>query len=196
MGVGVSHAPLIDSRSPGLYQKPLGKMRAWLDELDATDAPVPVSARVLAALGPKMIELARTRSAGVHPYLAGPDNTARTRQLLGPGPLLAPEQPVVLDTDPESARTVARAHLAGYLMLPNYVNNLLRGGFTDDDVSGGGSDRLVDAIVAWGTEEVIARRVEDHRAAGADHVCIQVLGTDRLGLPVDAWKRLAPVLCS
>lgn len=194
VGIGVSHAPLIDAREAGRYQKPLTRMREYLDALDDASAPLSPSDRVLAALGPKMIELARTRAAGAHPYLAGPDNTLRTRAALGPGPLLAPEQPVILETDAAAARDIARAHLAGYLGLPNYVNNLRRGGFSDDDVTGGGSDRLVDAVVAWGDEDAIARRVREHRDAGADHVCVQVLGGESLALPRDAWRHLAPAL--
>jgi probable F420-dependent oxidoreductase len=194
VGIGVSHAPLIDAREPGRYQKPLTRMREYLDALDTAALPLPPSDRVLAALGPKMIELARTRAAGAHPYLAGPDNTFTTRAALGPGPLLAPEQPVILETDPGAAREIARAHLAGYLGLPNYVNNLRRGGFSADDVTGGGSDRLVDAVVAWGDDDAIARRVQEHRDAGADHVCVQVLGGARLALPRDAWRHLAPAL--
>jgi probable F420-dependent oxidoreductase len=194
VGIGVSHAPLIDASEPGRYQRPLARMREYLDELDAAARPLPTGERVLAALGPRMLELARTRAAGAHPYLAGPENTARARAALGAGPLLAPEQPVVLETDPVTAREIARQHLSGYLRLPNYVNNLLRGGFTDDDVRDGGSDRLVDAVVACGDEGMIARRVEEHRDAGADHVCIQVLTGDRMTLPRAQWRALAPAL--
>jgi probable F420-dependent oxidoreductase len=148
---------------------------------------------VLAALGPKMLELARDNAGGAHPYLANPDHTAVARGVLGDGPLLAPEQPVVLDTDATTARAVARAHMAGYLALPNYRNNLLRLGFTEDDVDHGGSDRLVDGVVAWGSVEAIAARVHAHRDAGADHVCIQVLG-DPTSFPRAAWRALAPAL--
>jgi probable F420-dependent oxidoreductase len=194
VGIGVSHAPLIDASDPGRYKQPLARMREYLDQLDAAARPLPTGERVLAALGPRMLELARTRAAGAHPYLAGPENTARARASLGAGPLLAPEQPVVLETDLAKAREIARQHLSGYLRLPNYVNNLLRGGFTDDDVAGGGSDRLVDAVVACGDEGTIARRVQEHRDAGADHVCIQVLTGDGLSLPRAAWRALAPAL--
>jgi probable F420-dependent oxidoreductase len=194
VGIGVSHAPLIDAGEPGRYRKPLEQMAAYLDGLDRAEVPLPTSERVLAALGPKMLELARTRAAGAHPYLAGPDNTARARAALGAGCLLAPEQPVVLEADPGRARDIARAHLTGYLMLPNYVNNLRRNGFTDADFSGGGSDRLVDTVVAWGDETAIAERVREHRDAGADHVCIQVLTNDRMNLPRAEWRRLAPAV--
>jgi probable F420-dependent oxidoreductase len=194
VGIGVSHAPLIDAGEPGRYRQPLARMATYLDALDAASTPLTTSARVLAALGPKMLELARTRAAGAHPYLAGPANTARARAALGPGPLLAPEQPVVLETNPSRARELARTHLARYLTLPNYVNNLRRGGFAEADVAGSGSDHLVDAIVAWGDEQAIARRVQEHVAAGADHVCIQVLTTDLLTPPRAEWRRLAPAL--
>lgn len=194
VGIGVSHGALIDAGEPGRYRKPLQQTVAYLDALDRAPQPLPVPERVLAALGPKMLELARTRAAGAHPYLAGPDNTARARAALGPGPLLAPEQPVVLETDSGRAREIARGHLTGYLMLPNYVNNLRRNGFTDADFSGGGSDQLVDTVVAWGDEQAIAQRLQEHRDAGADHVCIQVLTSDRMGLPRSEWRRLAPAL--
>lgn len=191
VGIGVSHAPLIDMKGPGTYAKPLAKMREYLDGLDRAEPPLPVDARVLAALGPKMLGLARDRARGAHPYLANPDHTQLAREQLGPGPLLAPEQPVVLETDAGRARELARAHLATYLGLPNYVNNLLRLGLTEDDVRDGGSDRLVDSIVAWGDEAAIASRVQAHRDAGADHVCIQLLTGDFSTLPLEGWRRLA-----
>jgi probable F420-dependent oxidoreductase len=141
-----------------------------------------------------MLELARDRAAGAHPYLANPSHTRVAREALGPGPLLAPEQPVVLETDPDKARQVARTHLATYLQLPNYTNNLRRLGLTEDDIANGGSDKLVDAIVAWGDETTIAARVQEHRDAGADHVCIQALSADSAGFPLESWRRLAPAL--
>ncbi len=192
LGLGVSHAPLIDMAEAGRYSKPLSKMREYLDGLDAAPDPVPASDRVLAALGPKMLELARTRAGGAHPYLVTPEHTAVAREALGEGPLLAPEQAVVLETDPERARALARTHLAGYLGLPNYANNWFRSGFTPEDTADGGSDRLVDALVVWGDESTIRARVDEHRSAGADHVCIQVLSDEQL--PFDDWRRLAPVL--
>ena len=169
-------------------------MQAYLDGLDAAPTPVSADDRVLAALGPKMLELARTRAAGSHPYLVTPELTAAARAGLGAGPLVASEQGVVLETDPVNARAIARTHLATYLGLPNYSNNWKRQGFTDDDLADGGSERLVDALVVWGDEDAIARRVQEHRDAGADHVCIQVLTADPMGLPLDGWRRLAPVL--
>jgi len=193
-GIGVSHAPLIDMAEAGRYRKPLARTREYLDALDASPQPMPAEDRVLAALGPKMLELARTRAGGAHPYLVTPEHTEVARGALGAGPLLAPEQAVVLETDPQRARSIARQHLAGYLGLPNYANNWKRFGFTDDDIADGGSSRLVDALVAWGDEEAILARVQQHRDAGADHVCIQVLGEDLSALPLEDWRRLAPVL--
>jgi probable F420-dependent oxidoreductase len=195
LGVGVSHSALVDRDEPGRYRTPLATTRAYLDELDAATPPVPVAERALAALGPKMLELARDRSRGAHPYLANPDHTRFAREVLGAGPLLMPEQPVVLEEDAATARELARAHFTIYLSLPNYVNNLKRIGFTDDDMRDGGSDRLVDGIVAWGDVAAIARRVRDHFDAGADHVCIQVV-TPRAfqTLPLEQWRALAPAL--
>jgi probable F420-dependent oxidoreductase len=194
VGIGVSHAPLVDMSEAGRYRRPLARMVEYLDALDAVDPPLPSGDRVLAALGPKMLELARDRAAGAHPYLVIPEHTAVARAALGDGPLLAPEQAVVLETDAATARAAGRAHLATYLGLPNYANNWKRFGFTDDDVADGGSDRLVDALVVWGDEEAIRTRVQEHRDAGADHVCIQVVGSERLDLPLDTWRRLAPAL--
>jgi probable F420-dependent oxidoreductase len=149
---------------------------------------------VLAALGPKMIALAASRAAGTHPYLGTPELTRRSREALGPDPYLAPEQAVVVDTHPDTARAIARQHLEMYLILPNYRNSLLRMGWTEADVDGGGSDALVDRLVAWGDPEAIAARVQEHRDAGADHVCIQVLTADPTHLPRDEWRMLAPAV--
>ncbi len=197
VGIGVSHSVLIDKEREGTYRHPLARTRAYLDRLDAVPNSVPVDARVLAALGPKMLELARTRAGGAHPYLVTPEHTAMAREALGSGRLLAPEQAVVLETDPGVARTIARAHLANYLGLPNYVNNWRRLGFTDVDIADGGSNRLVDALVAWGDEAAIAGRVQQHRDAGADHVCVQVLTgdpLDRTRVVMEQWRQLAPVI--
>jgi probable F420-dependent oxidoreductase len=189
LGLGVSHAPMVDREQPGRYRKPLSKMRAYLDELDAQPAPVPPSERVLAALGPKMLDLARERAAGAHPYFVPVAHTRFARERLGPGPLLAPEQGVVLETDPARARAAAREHVARYLQLPNYTNNLLRHGLTEADLADGGSDRLLEAIVVMGDVDAVGERVRAHREAGADHVCLQVLGDG--ALPLAAWRRLA-----
>ncbi|MCU1454692.1 MAG: hypothetical protein JWN46_2838 [Acidimicrobiales bacterium] len=194
-GLGISHRPLIDHlNSPGAYQKPLATMSAYLDGLDAAPVPLAEEDRVLAALGPKMLELARTRGAGTHPYLVTPELTARARAGIGPDGLVAVEQGVVLETDQDRARATARLHLKTYLGLPNYSNNWKRQGFTDDDLADGGSDRLVDALVVWGDEATIAARIQEHRDAGADHVCIQVLTDDPGALPAEQWRALAPAL--
>jgi probable F420-dependent oxidoreductase len=169
-------------------------MRQYLDALDAADPPVPADARVLAALGPKMLELARDRSAGAHPYLTTPDHTRRAREILGDGPLLAPEQGVVLAGDLESARAIARAHFDRYLGMTNYVSNLRRLGFEDGDFEGGGSDRLLDAVFALPDPAAARARVDEHVAAGADHVCIQVITDDPSRLPREEWRTLAEAL--
>ncbi len=190
LGIGVSHAPLIDSKEPGRYRKPMAATRAFLDAIDATEQPVPVESRVLAALGPKMLELAATRARGAHPYLVTPDHTHAARQVLGQGPLLLPEQTVILTDDRAEARAAGNNWLRRYLGLPNYTNNLLRSGFTQDDIDSA-SDRLFDAIIAWGDEDAIARRVREHFEAGADHVCIQALTANPQEFPRDQWRRLA-----
>ena len=194
-GIGISHRPFIDMvNAPGTYTKPVDTMAAYLDGLDAAATPLAVADRMLAALGPKMLELARTRTAGTHPYLVTPELTAMARAGIGPDGLVASEVGVVLETDPTKAREIARLHLQTYLALPNYANNWKRHGFTDDDIADGGSDRLVDALIGWGDEAAIAARVQQHRDAGADHVCVQVLTSDPRALPVDEWRTLAPVL--
>ena len=184
LGLGVSHGPIIGER----WTRPLAAMREFLDGLDA--AGVPAERRCVAALGPKMLELAGNRTAGTHPYLVPPEHTALAREALGPDALVAPEQGVVLETDPDAARAVARQALAGYTTLPNYVNNWKRLGFTDDDVASL-SDRLVDALVAWGDVDAIAARVAEHRSAGADHVCLQALQAPGAPTPRTTWKALA-----
>ena len=193
LGLGVSHAPIVASIGHD-YTKPLTRMREYLDAMDASSYAGPLPAdpapRVLAALAPKMLELARDRTQGAHPYLVTPEHTVRARAILGVGPLLAPEQAFVLESDPVRARTVAREHLKVYLTLPNYADNWRRSGFDEADVSDGGSDRLVDALVAWGDESAVRERVEEHFAAGADHVALQALGED----PVGQLTRLAPAL--
>jgi len=194
LGLGVSHRPLVDHDAPGRYREPLAVMGRYLDALDGASPPVPVEERVLAALGPRMLELARRRSAGAHPYLVTPEHTRQARATLGPAAWLAPEQAVVVERDPSVARALAREHLAIYRQLPNYVRNWARLGFGPDDVADGGSDRLVDALVAWGDVATVARRVDEHRAAGADHVCVQALTADLRSLPRDAWRELAEVL--
>ncbi|MGV9249057.1 LLM class F420-dependent oxidoreductase [Streptomyces sp. NPDC003710] len=188
LGLGVSHAKLAKE-----YRRPYSAMVDYLDALDT--AGVPAGRRVLAALGPKMLELSRDRAAGSHPYLVTTEHTARARGILGDAPLLAPETKVVLDRDPDSARAKARDSLALYLGLPNYTKALAQFGFTDDDFAGGGSDRLVDALFAWGDDDRIRARLESFHAAGADHVALQVIdGGSRGALPRAAWRRLAELL--
>jgi probable F420-dependent oxidoreductase len=186
VGLGVSHSPLIGED----WGRPLAVMTEYLDRLDA--GHLPVERRCLAALGPKMLELARDRSAGAHPYLVTPEHTATARRVLGSA-LLAVEQGVVLEADPERARAVARQAVEHYCALPNYVNNWKRLGFTQDDVDQR-SDRLIDALFAWGHLGAIVARVDAHRAAGADHVCIQVLDERGASMNRAAWRELAPAL--
>ena len=194
LGIGVSHSLVIEQTHPGQYDKPLQVTRRYLDELDAVSPTVPTDRRVLAALGPKMLELARDRAGGAHPYLVTPELTKLAREALGEGPLLLPEQHVVLDTDADRARAIAREGIATYLQLPpprSYVNNWRRVGFSDEDFADGGSNRLVDAIVAWGDEDAIAARLREHREAGADHICWQVIHDRQGSLPRDQWRGLA-----
>src|SRR6266851_1584377 len=194
LGLGNSHAPLVEAAMRGPYTRPYSRMVEYLDALDTAAAPVPAAERILAALGPRMLSLARARAGGAHPYLVPPEHTAMARGALGSGAVLAPEQAVVLNTDPQRSRERARAFVSDYLALPNYVRNLRRLGFSDDEFTGGGSDRLVDALVARGDEDAIAARVRAHLDAGADHVCIYVFGGGEETLQLGAWRRLAPVL--
>ncbi|WP_329257088.1 LLM class F420-dependent oxidoreductase [Actinoallomurus sp. NBC_01490] len=184
LGLGASHGALAKD-----YSKPYSAMVGFLDRLDAAGSPK--AGRVLAALGPRMLALSRDHAAGAHPYLITPEHTATAREILGPDPLLAPEMKVVLQTDPERARTTARGRLAGYLKLPNYTSNLRRYGFTDDDFRDGGSDRLVDALFAWGGMDAIRERIAAHREAGADHVVLQVTTDEQGSLPRSQWRELA-----
>ena len=184
LGIGAGHRSSVGAA----YRKPYQKLVDYLDELDADG--VPPHSRMLAALGPRVLRLAADRTAGAHPYLVTPEHTATARAILGAGKLLVPEHKVVLTRDPEMARDLARDRLAMYLTLPNYTRNWFRLGFTEDDLIGGGSDRLVDAMVAWGDEETIRRRLAAHLAAGADQVAVQILNPDKL----DTMRRLAPAL--
>ena len=198
LGLGVSHEVMVTGLRGHDYSRPYSTMKSYLEAMDnglftASPASAPPQ-RVLAALGPKMLALAAERTAGAHPYFVPPEHTAFAREVMGEGPLLCVEQAAVLETDPVKAREIARGHMAMYLTLPNYTNNLARFGFTDDDIADGGSDRLVDAIVAWGDESAVAARVAEHHAAGADHVCVQVLPEDGVSIPTPQWRRLAPAL--
>ncbi|GIW44025.1 MAG: LLM class F420-dependent oxidoreductase [Candidatus Binatia bacterium] len=197
LGLGVSHAPMVAVRGQR-YDKPVSAMRQYLDAMDSAPfmsvPPAEPPKRVLAALHPKMLELARERAHGSHTYFVPPEHTAWAREQLGPHAILAVEQTAVLETDPQKAREVARRFMSVYLGLPNYVRNLERLGYSEDDIASGGSDRLVDAIVVWGDEEAIRRRVQAHLDAGASHVCVQVLDPDPRALPMPQWQRLAPAL--
>jgi probable F420-dependent oxidoreductase len=183
LGVGIGHREAVER-----YQRPLEKMADYLDGLD--EAGVPGEDVVLAALGPKALALAAERTAGAHPYLTTPGHTEYARRVMGPGPLLAPEHKVVLDTDPGRARAAGRAVVSRYLDRVNYRNNLLREGWSEADLADGGSDRLVDALVLHGTVEYVAAGLTAHIEAGADHVGIQVIGDD----PLQAYRELAEAL--
>jgi probable F420-dependent oxidoreductase len=192
LGLGAGHA--VSTEAAGMrYEKPYDKVVEYLDGLAASAHPVPKDDMALAALGPRVLKLAAERTAGAHPYLVSPEHTRLAREVMGAGALLAPEQKVALETDPERARALARQNLAIYLRLPNYTNNLKRLGFADDDIAEPGSDRLVDAVVAWGDLDAIAARVQAHLDAGADHVCIQALA-DTPAPPRAAWRELAPAV--
>jgi probable F420-dependent oxidoreductase len=196
LGLGISHARLMTGRGHP-WTAPLPTTRAYLDAMDAAAhdwyrAPRPARApRVLAALGPRMLDLARERTDGAHTYLVAPEHTATARAVLGTDRLLIPEQAVVLDPNPVTARATARRHLRRYLPLAHYRASLHRQGFTDTDFAGDGSDRLVDAIVAWGDDAAIRKRIRAHRDAGADHVCLQVLGPDSRALARADLRNLA-----
>ncbi len=187
LGIGIGHPEATSD-----YTRPLSSMRAFLDGLDAAPSPPPRDERCLAALGPKMLDLAGERTAGTHSYFVPVEHTRFARERLGPGRLVAPELACVLDTDPVRAKATARDYAKLYLGLRNYTQNLLAHGFTQDDIAGGGSERLIDAVVPQGAAEHVAEVVESHFEAGADHVCLQPLGEQ--GIPREAWTALARVL--
>jgi probable F420-dependent oxidoreductase len=195
LGLGVSHAPLVEQLRGHEYDKPIPRMRAYLDAMDQAPfrsvAPAEKAPRVLAALREKMLRLAAQKADGAHPYNVTPEHTARARKILGSGKLLCPEQAVALETDPAKARKLGREFLDLYLKLPNYTNNLLWLGFAEEDFRNGGSDRLVDALIAWGSVDAIRTRIREHHSAGADHVCVQVLTEDPHALPLPEWRELA-----
>lgn len=182
LGMGVSHAPLVSDVRGHEYGKPVSTMRSYLESMEKSlflsvpaGEPAPI---VLAALRQNMLKLSAQKTHGAHPYFVPPEHTAQARDTLGPDAWLCPEQMVLLETDAGRARAIARKHMGMYLTLPNYRNNLKEFGFLDADFDNGGSDKLVDAIVAWGDEDSIRRRIQDHWDAGADHVCIQPFTTD------------------
>jgi len=192
LGVGVSHQPMVEGLRGHVYSKPLTYMTKYLDAMAAAMYVAPKPAEpaptVIGALHPKMLELAAEKTTGAHPYLVPPEHTAFARETMGKGPWICTEQKVVLETDASKARATARASIAMYLELPNYRRNLKRFGLTDDDFAAGGSDRLVDTVVAWGDEKAIDARIRAHYDAGADHVCIQPLNPD--GGPSPDWRVL------
>jgi probable F420-dependent oxidoreductase len=198
LGLGASHAPMVEGMLGEVWDRPLARMRDYLDAMDNafTVSPAPPDAppRVLAALGPKMLRLAAGHAWGALTYFVPVEHTAEARLHLGHGPMLFVEQAAVLESDAEVARAIGRKHMAIYLTLPNYVNNLRRLGWGADDLADGGSDALVDALVAWGDVDAVAGRVAAHHDAGADHVCIQVLGPDATAVPLDQWRALGPAL--
>jgi probable F420-dependent oxidoreductase len=194
LGIGVSHAPMVQGVHKGNYDKPYSTMVEYLDAMDNGiffgAAPTTAPQRVLAALGPKMLKLSAERGAGAHPYFTPVEHTAFARETMGANALLAPELAVVLETDASKAREIARKYMTTYTRLPNYTNNLKRFGFTEDEITKQ-EDRLVDAIVAWGSLDTVVAAVKGHLDAGANHVCIQVL-TDKPGtLPMREWQELA-----
>ena len=197
LGIGVSHAPAV-ARRGGTYGRPIETMTAYLDAMEAADYTGPALRDrppvVLAALGPRMLELAAERADGAHPYFVPVEHTSMARDRLGPDPVLAVEIAAVIDTDRARARTVARSFGSRYLGLENYANNLHRLGWGDDDLTGGGSDRLLDAVVPQGDAGAIAGRVREHLDAGADHVCVQLRATDPRDLCLEAYADLRDAL--
>ena len=197
LGLGVSHHTITEWVRKHDYAKPYSKMREYLERMDKAMykgvEPAEPPSRVLAALGPKMLALSAEMADGCHPYFVPVEHTAIAREAVGPDKMVAVEQMVVLETDPSTAREIARKHMKVYLGLPNYANNLKRMGFSAEEVEGG-SDRVVDAIVAWGEVDDVVRRVQDHRDAGASHVCVQVLQADATAVPRQEWSLLADAL--
>jgi probable F420-dependent oxidoreductase len=197
LGIGVSHRTTVDRRGAFTYERPLTRMRRYLEAMESARYPVrdgpELPPRVLAALGPRMLRLSAERTAGAHPYFVPVEHTASARATLGPDPVLAPEQAVVLETDADRARGIAREYMGYYLKLENYARNLMRLGWAEEDITGA-SDRLVDAVVAWGDVDAIRRRVREHFNAGADHVSVQPLTEDPRVIPVAHLRELAPAL--
>jgi probable F420-dependent oxidoreductase len=197
LGLGVSHAPSVAARGSA-YERPIERMRSYLDGMDAArysgPAPTIPAPRMLAALGPRMLALSAERTAGAHSYFVPVEHTVEARRILGPEPCLAVEVTAVLETDPTEARRIARAFAVHYMALPNYANNLRRLGFGEAELEGAGSDRVIDAVVAWGDVAAIADRVRAHLLAGADHVCIQLRGASSADLCLPQYRLLAAAL--
>jgi probable F420-dependent oxidoreductase len=195
IGIGVSHRPLVDRAEPGRFKKPLETMSGYLDELDAAASPLDPNGRIIAALGPRMLAMARERALGTHPYLVTPAHSQRARAALGAGRLVAPAHVAVLEQDAARARELGRYHLSHpYLSLPNYRNTLLSLGFAEEELADGGSDRLVDALVTWGDADRVAHGVGEHLEAGADHVSVHLLTDTDAGIPREGWRRLAEAM--
>ncbi len=198
LGLGVSHQNLVNDLRGHHYDKPLTAMRNYLDAMDSAPytahRPSTPVRRVLAALRPRMLRLAAEKTDGAHPYFITPEHTAKARETLGAGPLLCPEQAVVLESDPATARAIGREYTSLYLSQANYVNSIRELGFAEEDLADGGSDRFVDSLVAWGDEESILARVREHLDAGADHVAVQALPAHRRDVPAGQWRELAPAL--
>lgn len=197
-GLGVSHRNLVEDLRGHRYERPRSAMAAYLDAADAApytaQRPAAPVRRVLGALGPRMLALAAERADGAHSYFVTPEHTAMARGVLGPGPLLCPEQAVIFERDPGRARELGRRYTARYLAQPNYANNLRRLGFADEDLQGDGTDAVVDALVAWGDDGAVLARIAAHLDAGADHVCVQVLDPERRGVPRQQWLHLAALV--
>ena len=203
LGIGASHEHLVEKLHKTSYDKPYSAMVEYLTAMDNAlffgAAPTVAPRRVLAALGPKMLKLSAEMGIGAHPYFVPVEHTSFARQILGPDAVLAPEVAVVFDTNPQTARETARKFMLTYNRLPNYANNLLRLGWKQEDIAGPDkmpSDKMVDAIVAWGTLETITDRIKAHLDAGASHVSVQVLVADQLTLPMSQWRELATVLAN
>jgi probable F420-dependent oxidoreductase len=200
LGIGVSHQPAVEGFHGAAYGKPYSNMVSYLDAMDRSlffaAGPTESPARCLAALGPKMLKLAAERTLGAHPYFVPVEHTPIARAAMGPDALLAPEQAVVFSTDPTEARAIARGFMSTYMGLPNYTNNLRRLGWGDEDLStpNGPSDKLVDAIVAWGTLDDIHARIKAHLDGGADHVCVQVLSANPTAVTMNEFRELATLI--
>jgi probable F420-dependent oxidoreductase len=193
LGLGASHGPMVEATNQ-IYERPYSRMVHYLDELAEQQPGVPIENLILAALGPRMLQLAAERASGAHPYFVPVEYTVLARETMGQEALLIPEQGVVLESDPRIARAIARDHMELYLSLPNYTSNLNRLGFDDDEIKNGGSDRLVDAIIAWGGVDAIVERVDEQLAAGASSVCLQVLNGDSPEFPLSQYRNLATAL--
>jgi len=201
LGLGVSHPPQVDPRGT-TYLKPVAKMREYLTQLNATEFSTPDASAdpvapvqsIIAALRKPMLEVARDLSLGAHPYLVPVEHTARAREILGPDPLLIPEHKIIIETDADKARERARGAIGWYLQIENYKRNLIWMGFTEDDIANGGSDRLIDALVAHGDAETVVAKLREHLDAGADQVAIQALGDESDPTGITQLQEIAPLL--